>query len=180
MILDCSKSLALPLDRCARTYSTITLLLGAKPWLGVYSASIVFAPKTSLGVLSVALPRRRASVPRLNAPSRKVTDPLGVLPPRLRSLTVAVKVTGRRGSPVWARCQDGSRGGNWSSRTRGADGHSHRVGAAGSEGGIAAVRGGDGVGAGHQRRRREACLIQPCHFSQAYGGLCLAVDRAGD
>ena len=34
-------------------------------------------------------------MPRLNAPSRKVTDPLGVLPPHLRSLTVAVKVTGR-------------------------------------------------------------------------------------
>ena len=77
-------------------------------------------------------------------------------------------------------CQDGSRGGSWSSRTPGTDGHTHRVGAAGREGGIAAVGGGDGVGARRQRRGRERCLIQASHVGQADGGLRLAVDRERD
>src|SRR5246127_530217 len=54
-----------------------------------------FGPRCRLEVFRLALPWRRATVPRLAVPSRKVTEPLGVGPPRLRSLTVAVKVTGR-------------------------------------------------------------------------------------
>ncbi len=78
------------------------------------------------------------------------------------------------------RFQGGSRGGSYSKRTHGADGHTHRAGAAGSEGGIAAVGSGDGVGARHQRRGREGCLIKASHLGQADGGLRLAVDREGD
>jgi len=41
----------------------------------------------------LALPRRRATVPRLAVPSKNVIEPMGVPPTRARFLTVAVKLT---------------------------------------------------------------------------------------
>ena len=78
-------------------------------------------------------------------------------------------------------CQDGSRGGECRGRRgRGVDRHTHQVGVAGSECRIAAVGGGDGVSARHQRRDGEGCLIQASHFGQADGSLLLTVDRERD
>jgi hypothetical protein len=75
------------LDRCARTYSTMAAVLGAKPWLGVYSVRIGFGPRCRLEVLRLALSWRRATVPRLAVPSRNVTEPIGVRPWCWRFLT---------------------------------------------------------------------------------------------
>src|SRR5437764_10483609 len=52
-------------------------------------------PTGKCEVLSVALPRRRGTVPRMVVPSRKVTGPVGVPLIRLRFLTEAVRETGR-------------------------------------------------------------------------------------
>src|SRR5690348_1225664 len=52
-------------------------------------------PTGKLDVLSLALPPRRATVPRTVVPSQKVTAPLGVPLRRPTTLTLAFKVTGR-------------------------------------------------------------------------------------
>ena len=49
-------------------------------------------PRTPRG-LRLALPRCRATVPRLAVPSKNVIEPMGVPPTRARFLTVAVKLT---------------------------------------------------------------------------------------
>src|SRR5690242_7907238 len=76
---------ALLLDRCSRTISTVVAVLGAKPRLGVKLAWIVFGPSGRMEVLRLALPWRRATVPRSAAPSRKVMEPPGVPPAWVRS-----------------------------------------------------------------------------------------------
>jgi hypothetical protein len=50
-------------------------------------------PTESDEVVNVALPPARVAVPRVDAPSRKVTVPVGVPAPGETALTVAVKVT---------------------------------------------------------------------------------------
>ena len=60
----------------------------------VIGAERIWAEEQSRG-LEVRTPRRRATVPRTVVPSRKLTEPIGVGPRNFRSLTVAVKVTGR-------------------------------------------------------------------------------------
>jgi hypothetical protein len=50
-------------------------------------------PTESDEVVKVALPAARVAVPRVAAPSRKVTVPVGVPAPGETALTVAVKVT---------------------------------------------------------------------------------------
>jgi hypothetical protein len=50
-------------------------------------------PTASEEVANVALPELKAAVARVEAPSRKVTVPVGVPAPGATALTVAVKVT---------------------------------------------------------------------------------------
>jgi hypothetical protein len=50
-------------------------------------------PTDSDDVVNVALPAVRLAVPRVEAPSRKVTVPVGVPTPGETALTVAVNVT---------------------------------------------------------------------------------------
>jgi hypothetical protein len=50
-------------------------------------------PTASAEIANVALPALKLAVPRVEAPSRKVTVPVGVPAPGETALTVAVKVT---------------------------------------------------------------------------------------
>jgi hypothetical protein len=74
------------------TFSTMPATLGANAGPGVYLARIELLPCVRLDVLRIAVPRWSVTVPRVVAPSRNVTEPIGGPPPGVRFRAVGAEL----------------------------------------------------------------------------------------